>query len=217
MKTCIDRNFNGWWCPERCPITLLPFFMWIEHPEHGWLPTYGGPYDSYTIPEPDIDDLCTVARHEVDYCRLRYDHDQGAWRLDEVESVWERVVSEQLIFDWLEGYEFAQQLQRLIADQSEWSQATFGSDQERGPVGGLRHLAKEAREAEEAYERNEPEALKVELADCLLLELDAIRRSGFTLEEIIEAGFEKMKVNRARTYPRPTSDDPVEHIDHRGK
>ncbi len=58
------------WYPERCPITQRPFFMTIEHPEHGMVPTYGGPYDSYTIPERDDDG---------DWICERYDHDDGAW------------------------------------------------------------------------------------------------------------------------------------------
>jgi hypothetical protein len=56
--------------PENCPITNLPFFMMIEHPDLGVVPTYGGPYDSYTIPEKD---------DGGDYYRERYDHDEGRW------------------------------------------------------------------------------------------------------------------------------------------
>jgi len=41
------------WCPDRDPITLRPFFMWIEHPERGMVPTYGGPFDSYTLADRD--------------------------------------------------------------------------------------------------------------------------------------------------------------------
>ncbi|HCW2781102.1 TPA: ead/Ea22-like family protein, partial [Escherichia coli] len=38
------------WRPDICPITGRAFFMWIEHPTLGNVPTYGGPLDSYTIP-----------------------------------------------------------------------------------------------------------------------------------------------------------------------
>lgn len=64
-------------CPDKCPITNEPLFMEIEHPILGLVPTYGGPYDSYTIPE--IDD-------EGDFCRYRFDHDEGCW-VDGVEVV----------------------------------------------------------------------------------------------------------------------------------
>ncbi|KXS55026.1 MAG: hypothetical protein AWU57_622 [Marinobacter sp. T13-3] len=76
----------NWWKPEQCPITNLPFFMWIEHPKKGWTPTYGGPLDSYTIPEFDGDS----------YTRERFDHDEGAWILDEVEDVGVQIVDDQL-------------------------------------------------------------------------------------------------------------------------
>lgn len=57
--------------PEKCPITGLKFFMMVHHPDkQEWVPTYGGPYDSYTIPEKD---------EEGDYYRERFDHDEGVW------------------------------------------------------------------------------------------------------------------------------------------
>ena len=65
--------------PDKCPITNLPFFMELEHPNIGIVPTYGGPYDSYTIPEVD---------EEGDFIRYRYDHDEGCW-VDGIESIGE--------------------------------------------------------------------------------------------------------------------------------
>lgn len=58
------------WKPEICPITRRPFFMWIEHPSDGMVPTYGGPLDSYTIPVLDSDG---------EFCCDRFDHDEGCW------------------------------------------------------------------------------------------------------------------------------------------
>lgn len=63
------------WRPDECPITGRKFFMWIEHPDGGMVPTYGGPFDSYTIPTRDGD--------EGFFCE-RYDHDYGGWRDDEM-------------------------------------------------------------------------------------------------------------------------------------
>ena len=75
------------WCPDVCPITGLAFFMWIEHHKTGQMvPTYGGPYDSYTIPVRDADGS---------YCRERYDHDRGGWLVDEVQDVGVQIVSDQ--------------------------------------------------------------------------------------------------------------------------
>lgn len=75
------------WRPDVCPITGLPFFMWIEHHETGQMvPTYGGPYDSYTIP---------VWHEDGSYCRERYDHDNGWWVTDEIDDFGVKIVSDQ--------------------------------------------------------------------------------------------------------------------------
>ncbi|EPB6420418.1 ead/Ea22-like family protein [Escherichia coli] len=58
------------WRPDNCPITGRAFFMWIEHPTLGNVPTYGGPLDSYTIPTKDGDG---------EFSCERYDHDFGGW------------------------------------------------------------------------------------------------------------------------------------------
>ncbi len=73
------------WRPDVCPLTGHPFFMWLQHPKMGLVPTYGGPLDSYTIPAID-------SRGE--YCRERYDHDEGAWV--ETQAVGLKVVDDQL-------------------------------------------------------------------------------------------------------------------------
>jgi NTP pyrophosphatase (non-canonical NTP hydrolase) len=105
--------------------------------------------------------------------------------------------------------DFADKFTDLIRDQADWSQATFGSDSERGPMGALKHLEKEARECQEAV--GTPE-LREELADCLLLLLDASRRAGIKPTQLIEAAQAKMVKNKQRTWSKPTSDEPVEHV-----
>lgn len=69
-KAQIAGSINNQWKPDVCPITGRRFFMWIEHPELGYVPTYGGPYDSYTIPTRDGDG---------EFSCERYDHDVGGW------------------------------------------------------------------------------------------------------------------------------------------
>jgi len=54
--------------------------------------------------------------------------------------------------------------------------------------------------------------LRMELADCLLLLLDSSRRAGIKPMQLFEAAQEKMKINKARTWPKPTTDEPVEHV-----
>ncbi len=101
--------------------------------------------------------------------------------------------------------DFAEKFRDLVSDQAEWSQRVFGSDQERGPIGALKHLALEAIEAQ-----NDPVA--EELADCFLLILDAARRAGIKPMQLVEAAQAKMVKNKARQWPKPINDEPVEHI-----
>lgn len=112
----------------------------------------------------------------------------------------------------------------LATEQAEWSQATFGNDKERGPIGALKHLELEACEARQEAERfrdweGNPARLReiardfiFELADCGLLLLDASRRGGFTVMQLIEAMQAKIVVNKARTFPKPTTDVPSQHV-----
>lgn len=63
-------SVNNHWKPDVCPITGRKFFMWIEHETLGYVPTYGGPFDSYTIPTRDS---------SGEFSCERYDHDFGGW------------------------------------------------------------------------------------------------------------------------------------------
>jgi hypothetical protein len=97
-------------------------------------------------------------------------------------------------------------LESLYREHAEWSRATFGSDAERGPVGPLKHLLKEVNEALE--HPHDP----LEYVDCLFLVFDASRRAGFSLEEMVSFGFTKLTHMRARTFPEPVGDEPIEHV-----
>ena len=92
--------------------------------------------------------------------------------------------------------QFADKFSDLVVDQAEWSQATFGSDLTRGPIGALKHLEREAREA--AENPTDP----MEYADCLLLILDAARRAGIKPMQLVEHAQAKMKINRSREWPK---------------
>lgn len=107
----------------------------------------------------------------------------------------------------------------------EWSLGTFGSHDVRGPVGPLKHLVKEAGEAVEAAKTHslvailakKPDgfdegALREEIADCLFLVFDAAQRAGMTFADLTAECWKKLEKNRARTWPKPSSDEPVEHV-----
>lgn len=70
----LSKPGNARWCPSVDPISGSKLFLWLEHPTLGCVPTYGGPYDSFTLTERD---------ENGDFFRHRYDHDEGAWVDDE--------------------------------------------------------------------------------------------------------------------------------------
>lgn len=90
--------------PEKCPITGRPFFMTLDHPELGSVPTYGGPYDSYTIPAPEGEP--TDPWHERELRSERYDHDAGWW-VEGGEPIPLRIVHEDVLFKLQEDAEAA--------------------------------------------------------------------------------------------------------------
>lgn len=92
-------------------------------------------------------------------------------------------------------------------EQALWSQETFGSDAERGPTGPLKHLAKEVAEVQK-----DPTDL-MEFVDCLFLIFDSTRRAGFEFEQLRKAAWQKLEINKARKWQKPSSpDEAVEHV-----
>ena len=73
--------------------------------------------------------------------------------------------------------------------------------------------AEKAQAAAEAAEAAEDPGDIVEYADCLIVFLDALWRSGFAFDAVVQAALAKMKINRERKWPTlqdPTG--PVEHV-----
>ena len=96
---------------------------------------------------------------------------------------------------------------RFWREHAAWSQETFGLDSDRGPIGALKHLAKEAVEAQANIND------RSEFADCLFLTFDAARRSGMTIDDLMDECFAKLEKNRKRVWAKPTnSDEPIEHV-----
>ena len=89
----------------------------------------------------------------------------------------------------------------------EWSDQTFGTN--RAPQGSLNHLLKEVNEAlKEPYN-------KEEYADCLLLLLDAARLAGIDADTLLLAGFQKLEINKKRTWGAPDENGIAEHVRNR--
>lgn len=93
--------------------------------------------------------------------------------------------------------------EKVRALHASWSQETFGNV---GPIGPLKHLAKEAMEAAAA-----PGDIS-EWADMQFLLWDAQRRAGITDEQITQAMIDKLAVNKARTWQEPKDGEPRLHV-----
>ncbi len=94
----------------------------------------------------------------------------------------------------------------------EWSSATFGTPQERGPEGPLNHLRKEINEA-----IDDPDDI-VEFADMYMLLSDAASRAGHSMSDVLYASIEKLLVNKKREWGPINADGFSEHVrDHDGQ
>lgn len=92
-----------------------------------------------------------------------------------------------------------------IQDHAEWSFRTFGPG--RRTKGLTAHIRKELIEVEK-----EPTDL-MEWVDIMILAIDGAVRAGHSSDSIVCALMHKQRVNMARNYPMPKSEDePSEHV-----
>jgi hypothetical protein len=103
--------------------------------------------------------------------------------------------------------------ERFWNEQAKWSRKTFGSDEVRGPLGPLKHLAKEVAEVIAELEKDADDAeVVMELADCQFLIFDAARRFGLTHGTLFAACFAKLEINRNRQWGTAILTEPIEHV-----
>jgi hypothetical protein len=152
---------------------------------------WGEGWHLYTCPACDG----TGARTDVRAIADRYQPDRP-WRDEDTPRLARFVVTPRFM------------MRQLWEDLAIWSQRTFGPDSERDYVGPLYHLHREVDEALAAP----VEDLAEELADCLLLVLDAARRAGLTFDEFRITASTKLRKNEDRTYGPPDHEGVSEHI-----
>ncbi len=99
-------------------------------------------------------------------------------------------------------------------ETTQWQEATFGSRDQRGPIGTLRHLRKEVDEVIQELEKDNgtPSDLHEELADILFLLADSANRCGLNHVDLMKAAWAKLAKNQARSWPKPVDGQPCEHI-----
>lgn len=162
--------------PEHCPFTGLPFFMWIEHhATKKWVPTYGGPNDSYTIPKKD-ENGCFV--------RERYDHDFGGWVVGEVEDVGMQVVDDQSIvlepshpsYDWLNEMQACNPVPKVLG----WQRAADDDEHMLDPLFFLGELKPTIVTARPMSTTVQMPALPRSVHDVAAERLRQIRKKGYT-------------------------------------
>lgn len=86
---------------------------------------------------------------------------------------------------------------------AEWSDRQFGNV---GPIGSLKHLAKEAIEAAEA-----PDDIS-EFADIIMLVWDSTRRAGISDHQLAKAVAEKLERNKRREWGSVQDGEPCYHL-----
>lgn len=99
----------------------------------------------------------------------------------------------------------------FFKSQQVWSYETFGPPEHRGPVGPLKHLAKEAMEA---YKESDRVKRRKEIADTLFLSWDAAHRDGMTMGELAGIALAKLQENKERVWPDWRTADPNEAVEH---
>jgi len=111
-----------------------------------------------------------------------------------------------------------ERVQRLQNNIAEWSDASFGVEDRT--VGILNHLRDELEEVLEAKARYEEEPtginqhrLATEFADCLILLLDAARKSELNTDLLLQAAEYKMKINREREWNPANEQGYHTHVD----
>lgn len=106
--------------------------------------------------------------------------------------------------------------ERFCAEQMSWSAKQFGSREQRGPIGPIRHLQKEIeKEILPLLEKNPgqiPMELFEELIDCFFLIMDAAWRSGMSPEAFLQCAFFKLRKNKRRKWGAFNATGPTEHI-----
>lgn len=96
-------------------------------------------------------------------------------------------------------------LWRMLESQKEWSLRTFGEGRRTGGV--TAHIAKELEEI-----RRAPDDLE-EWIDVIILAMDGFWRAGGKSQDLAPMIMAKQEKNRARQWPKPTSEDEAtEHI-----
>lgn len=170
-----------------------------------WRETYGAG-SNVMLPAEEAEELARMALDAMDGEPVVFTDERNLHHIAmgrETSLIWGKQNQEAGDIPLYRHAQPAPDREQVRREHAEWSQATFGNV---GPVGPLKHLAKEAMEA-----AAEPDDLS-EWADMQFLLWDAQRRAGITDEQITQAMIEKLAVNKQREWPEPKDGEPRLHI-----
>lgn len=170
-----------------------------------WRETYGAEIN-VMLPAEEAEELARMALDAMDGEPVVFTDERNLHHIAmgrETSLIWGKQNQEAGDIPLYRHAQPAPDREQVRREHAEWSQATFGNV---GPVGPLKHLAKEAMEA-----AAEPDDLS-EWADMQFLLWDAQRRAGITDEQITQAMIEKLAVNKQREWPEPKDGEPRLHI-----
>lgn len=170
-----------------------------------WRETYGAE-SNVMLPAEEAEELARMALDAMDGEPVVFTDERNLHHIAmgrETSLIWGKQNQEAGDIPLYRHAQPAPDREQVRREHAEWSQATFGNV---GPVGPLKHLAKEAMEA-----AAEPDDLS-EWADMQFLLWDAQRRAGITDEQITQAMIEKLAVNKQREWPEPKDGEPRLHI-----
>lgn len=117
------------------------------------------------------------------------------------------------------------ELQKLMDEITEWSDATFGEGQRNPAI--LHHLKKEVPELIEAIEKFQKgntiktpysKSIKLlkdvweEYADCMMLLLDSANHFGLSADRLLHQVKKKLEINKKRKWGKPDCNGVIEHI-----
>jgi len=96
-------------------------------------------------------------------------------------------------------------IQKFQNELAEWSDGQFGFN--RPPLPALRHMR------EEVDELIADPSDRMEFADVFILLIDSARRSGMTADELLRVAYQKLEINRKRTWGKPNAEGYCKHVE----
>ena len=119
-------------------------------------------------------------------------------------------MSEKLEVEDRPAMDFVLELTKVLIDHAFFSQKTFGSDDDVGPLGPIKHLHEETGEILDAP--TDP----IEYVDMMFLTADSIRRFLHQINmnpyDFVRHARAKLSILELRKWPEPKDGEPRKHI-----